>query len=109
MRSTQFIPLMNNTKWNEIREEILNYDSPPKWRTKDLNTGYISLWDNDWFYHFSEGGYDSIELLEIHAEEESIKTDLIQIMKKIHVPGEVFSSSIKVYGYKKNDEFVDYI
>ncbi|WP_342410031.1 hypothetical protein [Paenibacillus sp. FSL R10-2778] len=47
--------------------------------------------------------------LEIHAEDDSINADVIQILKKIHVPGEVTTDSIIIYGYNKTNEFIDYI
>ncbi|WP_081394083.1 DUF6678 family protein [Paenibacillus odorifer] len=109
MDSNELKPLMNNTKWEEIRQAMLNYAFPTKCRIKDIDTGYISLWDGDWYYHFSDGGYKFIEWLEIHAEDDSINADLIQILKKIHVPGEVTTDSIIIYGYNKTNEFIDYI
>ncbi|WP_339267323.1 DUF6678 family protein [Paenibacillus sp. FSL R5-0470] len=39
MDSNELNPLMNNTKWEEIRQAMLNYALPTKWRTKDIDTG----------------------------------------------------------------------
>ena len=52
---------MNNTKWNEIRLAMNDIPYTVKWRTKDLENGYISQWNADWFYPFMIGGYKIIE------------------------------------------------
>ena len=100
--------IMNNTKWEEIRLAMYNYPSPIKWRTKSSVSGYISNWDCEWYYHFRLGGYETIEWLEINADNDRIKDDIVNILRKIHVPGEVLKESIRVYGYKR-DGFIGYI
>lgn len=100
--------LMNNTKWEEIRLAMYNYPSTAQWRVKSIDSTYISNWDGDWFYHFKLGGYESIEWLEIEANNDEIKNGIINILRKIHVPGEILNNSIKVYGYNKG-EFIYYI
>ena len=100
--------LMNDAKWDEIRTVMYEYPTSIKWRTKDIESGYISNWDTEWFYHFKNAGYKTIEWLEIEVNNEKIKDDLIKILKEIHVPGEVLQNSIIIYGYK-NNEAVSYI
>ncbi|KIV73480.1 hypothetical protein SZ39_2005 [Bacillus mycoides] len=100
--------LMNNTKWNEIRLAMYNYPLPIQWRTKDIKNSYICDWDSEWYYHFSIDNYKTIEWLEIKTENEEIKKDIIDLLKKIHVPGEILSNSVKIYGYKKNNS-INYI
>lgn len=100
--------LMNNTKWEEIRFSMYNYESLTFWRTKIIDCNHTSDWDADWFYHFNIGGYDTIEWLEIKVDNDIVKNKVIRILQKIHVPGDILIDSIKVYGYKKN-EFIDYI
>lgn len=100
--------LMNDTKWKEIRTAMYNYPLTVQWRVKNIESGYLSNWDSEWFYHFAEGGYDTIEWLEIKVDNEQMKNDIINILRKIHVPGEILKGSIKIYGYIK-DGFIDYI
>lgn len=100
--------LMNNTKWEEIRGAMCEYPLTIFWRVRNIDNGYLSNWDAEWFYHFRLGGYDTIEWLEIKVENEEIKNEIINILRKIHVPGEVLKDSIKVYGYSKGG-FIDYI
>jgi len=37
-----------------------------------------------------------------------MKQDVITLLKGIHVPGEIFENTIKVYGYKK-DGLIEYL
>ncbi len=108
MRSSELCGLMNNTKWEEIRMAMYDYPHTVRWRTKCVDNGYISNWDAEWYYHFQLGGYTSIEWLEIKVENSHMKSEIVNILKNIHVPGEVLENSIKVFGYKSNG-FVDYI
>ena len=108
MPFNEYRSLMNNTKWEEIRLAMLKYPSATVWRTKDICNGYLSNWDGEWFYHFKLGGYDNIEWLEIKVDDDKSKNEVVNILREIHVPGEVLINSIKIYGYKK-DGFADYI
>ncbi|MDH3377749.1 MAG: hypothetical protein OEQ39_12440 [Gammaproteobacteria bacterium] len=101
---------MNNTKWNELQAAMIKLEADsPKWRTCCTTNGYISDWDNEWFYHFSEGGFDDIEWAELKIENEKHKELVYSILKKIHVPGHETENGFKVYGYIKSGEKVDYI
>ena len=41
MNSSRY-PLMNNTKWEELRAAMYGLDGlRPRWRTKDLESGYV--------------------------------------------------------------------
>jgi len=46
--------------------------------------------------------------LEIETGNNLLKDDIVNLLKKIHVPGKVLDKSIIVYGYKKDNE-VKYI
>lgn len=49
-------PLMNGTKWDELRMGMHALGRlRPQWRTRDLATGFESVWDGDWYYHFRLG------------------------------------------------------
>lgn len=100
-------PVMNNTKWEELRLSMYESDNSIKWRVKNID-GDISNWDAEWFYHFKLGGYETIEWLEIQVDDENVKTEVINKLKRIHVPGEIKGNSIFVYGYAR-DKFLNYI
>lgn len=108
MSFNEYQHLMNNTKWNEISLTMYSYPITVQWRVKNVDNEYISNWDGEWLYHFKLDGYNTIEWLEIKVDNEDMKNGIANILRKIHVPGEVLKNSIKVYGYKKNG-FIDYI
>lgn len=108
MPINEYNSLMNNTKWEEIRLAMYEYPATTKWRLKNIDNGYLINWDSEWFYHFRSGGYNNIEWLEIKVDDEEMKIAVTNILRKIHVAGEILKNSIKIYGYKK-DEFIDYI
>jgi hypothetical protein len=99
-------PLMNDTKWDEIRLAMHDYDGLIHWRTKDVENGFIASWDAEWFHHFRLGGYKSIKWLDIRLNEDNTSYVMTKL-KEIHVPGEIDGNVVRVYGYK--DGFVDYI
>ncbi len=109
MKDIQYQQVMNHTKWEEIRLAMYEYPNTRLWRTKDIETGYICPWEGDWYYHFEIGGYKNIEWLEIKAETNEIKNDILKILKHIHVAGEVFDDVIKVYGHVKIGNPIDYL
>ena len=105
---------MNNTKWTEIFKAfyydiVCSADSSLSdtfihWTTKSTG-GYIYN-DSTWS-HFGVGMENSkeIEWLKIDLTEENRKI-VLDILKRIHVPGEVFDDCVYVYGYRTD---VDYI
>ncbi|QFF99361.1 hypothetical protein PB01_11310 [Psychrobacillus glaciei] len=113
MRFAGYQSLMNDTKWEEIWLAMIDIPELIYWRTKDMETNYISDWDVEWFYHFKLDGnrdsYKTIEWLEIKFDSEEIKNKLVKILKEMHTPGEVLSNTIKAYGYIKEGTFMDYI
>lgn len=107
-KTLDYVPLMNNTKWEEVRLAMYNLPLPPKWRTKDIETGYISTWDREWFYHFKNGGYETIEWVEIQPDSSEQKENILTALAKIHLPLEVGETSLKVYGFILPGIFIDY-
>lgn len=108
MSYREYNGLMNNTKWKEIRIAMDNYSGTVLWRIKNIDNGLLTNWDSEWVNHFQLREYNKIEWLEIKVNSEEMKNDIIHILRKIHVPGEVLDDSIKIYGYTK-DGFIDYI
>lgn len=100
---------MNNTKWDEIRLAMATLDPSPSYRTRCIDNGYISNWDHDWLYHFRVGGYECIEWLEISCQTEHEKSNVLNALKIIHVPGGVTATGFMVYGYIKAGQAIEYI
>ncbi|NVB84594.1 MAG: hypothetical protein HOV81_39835 [Kofleriaceae bacterium] len=79
---------MNDTKWEELRLAMYRIEPlPPAWRTRCVENGYVSPWDREWFYHFRDGGYGSIEWVEI-------KPDSAE-----HLPGLKTDNGFRILGY----------
>jgi len=109
-RKTGYAPVMNGTKWNELRLAMYELGSQsPKWRTKDLENSYVSDWDGDWFYHLSIGGYETIEWLDIRVENPTQRDVVHRELAKIHVPGEASAYGYRVFGHVLEGQAVDYI
>lgn len=103
-------PLMNDTKWDELRQAMYRLDGlTPRWRTRDVETGHVSEWDREWFYHFRNGGYKFIEWVEIAVDTAEQRSAVLVELVRIHVPGEPTESGYRVFGYMKTGEEVDYI
>ncbi len=109
-KNQQFNPLMNNTKWEELRLGLYNLGSlSPKWRAKDLETGYLSEWDGEWFYHFRNGGYSTIEYVEVKVSSEEMRKKVRDVLARVHVLGCETDIGFIVYGYSRKNQPVDYI
>jgi hypothetical protein len=101
---------MNNTKWDELRLAMYSLgDQRPRWRTRSTTNGYICPWDGEWFYHFREGGYDTIEWVEIEIRSKEQKDLVLEQLRKIHVPGEVSEHGFIVFGYTPAGRPVEYL
>jgi hypothetical protein len=101
---------MNDTKWEELRRSMYGLGAlSPKWRTKDTESGYVSEWDSEWYYHFSVGVYKSIEWAEIRTESPEQNAAVEDALRTIHVPGCKTENGFKVFGYLREGSAVDYI
>ena len=105
---------MNDTKWKEIFEQFyygIECSNDPAlskliihWTT--VSTSGDVYGDTTWT-HFGCSMLSSkeIESLRIELTDENRQV-VLDILRKIHVPGEVFDNYVIVYGYKSG---VDYI
>lgn len=101
-------PVMNNTKWDELRLEMYALTSPPSWSMLSTN-GYRSQPDGEWFYHFREDGYESILHLDIRVETPAQRELVRSALKKVHVPGEEKPEGFRVFGYLQDGQAADFI
>lgn len=99
---------MNNTKWDELRLEMYALKPPPSWSTLSTNA-YRSQPDREWFYHFREGGYESILHLDIQVETHAQRELVRSALKKVHVPGEEMPDGFRVFGYLQDGQAADFI
>ena len=110
MNTRDLFPVMNNTKWEELRLEMYSLgDLHPKWRTKDVENGFISEWDGEWFYHFRNGGYKTIEWVEIRVTSAEQDYAVFGALKSLHLPCERTEFGYRVFGYVEAGRGVGYI
>lgn len=110
MNTRGLVPLMNNTKWDELRLAMYSLGQVhPKWRTKDIEAGYISEWDGEWYYHFRDGGYERIEWVEVRINSTEQEEAVMAALRTIHVPGEKTEHGYRVFGYAEPGKSVTYI
>ncbi len=104
-----FDPVMNGTKWDELRLAMSALgELHPQWRTKD-RSGYLSPWDGEWFYHFRQGGYKTIEWVEIQVISPVQEASVLARLRAIHVPGERTEHGFRVFGHWTGDGTLNYL
>jgi hypothetical protein len=104
------IGLMNDTKWDELRRGMYELgELTPKWRTRDVLKGFVSPWDLEWFYHFRNGGYDTIEWVDIATTTDEQRIAVRRVLRSIHVPGEEADYGFRVFGYAPPGQYVEYL
>jgi hypothetical protein len=90
---------MNDTKWRELCYVFSSFETKPRWRARDLLTGFLSEWDHDWFHHVGPD-YCSIEWLEIDStgcDRESVRA----VLRGVGAPYEGSEPFFRVIGYKQ--------
>jgi hypothetical protein len=101
--------VMNYTKWEELRQAMYELgDLRPRWRAKDLS-GYVSPWDGEWFYHFRNGSYKTMEWVEIQVSSPEQDESVLASIKAIHLPGLRIDSGYRIYGYVDDGDAADYL
>ena len=101
-------PVMNNTKWEELRLAMYSMDSAPQWRTLSSN-GFLSRPDREWYYHFSEGGYNDIIYVDIYADDSSHRELIRTALQLIHLPGKEMDLGFRVFGYVEDGQEACYL
>ena len=91
-------PVLNNTKWDELRRALHDLPTKTRFRIKTLGHSYVSNWDGEWFYHFHEGGYSDIEWAEINLTPEEQSLVIRELAVKA-IPYELSEYGLKVFGY----------
>lgn len=108
---SEYFSVANDTKWCELREAMLDLAPPdrPRFRCKNLETGNLSQWDGEWFYHWTSGGWDWMEWAELSTETAHQRELVRAILSRIRFAGEQTTVGFRVYGYVRNGEAADYI
>ena len=109
LASGRFGGLANNTKWDELIDEIRSWESwRPSYRTKCIN-GYVAGWDVEWFYHlpfpfkytlwFDIGCHQKTD--DGHSLDRT--SDLVLLVTKIGFEFEVRGDVLRIFSYTPKD------
>jgi hypothetical protein len=99
---------MNKTKWNELRLEMYNFVEPPAFNVMNTNGGRTGL-DTEWYYHFRDGGYETILYVDISVKDDAQRQHVRSALRRVHVPGEETSTGFRVFGYLQGGQVADWI
>ncbi|WP_367116361.1 DUF6678 family protein [Bradyrhizobium sp.] len=110
-QKSDYFSVANDTKWRELRKAILELDCAewPSFRCKSLDTGHLSSWDGEWYYHWSEGGWDWMEWAELSVRTPQERDTLREILRLIRFAGVETADGFRIYGYIRRGEVADYI
>lgn len=92
----ELIPILNNTKWTELIEEMLSAkEMKPQFRTRSVFAppGFVTGWDGDWYYHIHPVA--DLEWVEIRAESPEW---LVDDLRKHNIPFSDEQSVVRVWG-----------
>lgn len=98
----------NNSRWQQLRVVMLQLDGleRPEFRSRCVTNGYVSEWDSEWCYHFSDGGYKDIEWFELRGGsllEPQVFADVVSIQ----FAGHLYENTLRLYGYLRNGVVAD--
>ena len=97
----------NDTKWEELRLAMHEMRVPPAFRCKDLS-GFYSEPDREWFYHFRNGGYQSIEYVDVLVEGDPQRQSVLAKLRRIGLAGEANEQGFRVFGYVAPGQAIEY-
>ena len=104
------IGVMNNTKWEELRVAMYELGPlHPPFRIKDRDREEPWPWDGEWFYHFRLRDYDAIEHVELEVRSAEQREAVRERLRAIHLPGVETDDGVRIYGWIKRGESVDYL
>lgn len=103
------IPLMSNTKWNELRIGMSGLGAlAPRFRVRSIRSGRIGDWDGEWFYHF-HGRHEEDEWVEVAVTSDAQRDAVLQVLRSVHVPGVVTECGFRIFGYVPLGTEVEYL
>jgi hypothetical protein len=104
------VSVMNNTRWRKLRVAMLGLRPfSPFYRITNVENGYLTEWDGEWFYHFNLTDYALIEWLDLRPRDPSLRGALHQALKRLHLPGEDTPYGFRIFGYGRSGRPLDYI
>ena len=99
LASGQLFPVLNNTKWTELIEEMLTAKNmSPQFRTRSVFAPpeFVTEWDGEWYYHIHPVA--ELEWVELRAK--SLDW-LLGVLKKHSIPYSIEEGILRVWGYTR--------
>lgn len=93
------IPVLNNTKWAELIEEMLDAGAmKPQFRTRSVfaPSGFVTEWDGEWYHHIHPVA--ELEWVELRAVSSEW---LIATLRKHSIPFSEEQGVPRVWGYTR--------
>ena len=108
--SQSLVPVLNDTKWDELRLAMYGLGPlRPRFRVKDIEDTHPGPWDGEWYYHFREGGYGSMEWVELQLADEGLRALVLQILASINLPGVRTNEGFIIFGHVPPGTPIEYI
>lgn len=108
MGTSELQPLLNDTRWRELRLAMLELEHPPQWVSTAIG-GYRYGPDREWFYHFQQRGYSDLLHVDIIADDHVHRQAIRAAILPIHLPGAETEKGFRIFGYAQPGQFVDFI
>jgi len=116
------VSILNDTKWNRLRNAVLELEGIwPQYRIKDVRSELVeSSWDGEWYHHFHQVMFKSIEWMEIdpiikqHVSSLMVnRTDrteeVASLLRSSHIPYTFDGKFFKIWGYTRPGSSLDFI
>lgn len=96
----ELYPILNNTKWAELRSEMLAAprDQAPRFRARSVfaPADFCTEWDGEFYYHMHPVAH--IEWLELKARSQ----EWLQTTLRVHnIPFSIEDCIVRVWGYTR--------
>jgi hypothetical protein len=113
VQEQQLVSAMNDTKWRELRQLMIERPRSPRYRLQCLLSPPTNpdSWDGDWYYHLPT--FVWIEWLDIDPiyrtrrghlvedEKVDLTEELVPLLQARSIPFEAHGSFIRIYGYRR--------
>jgi hypothetical protein len=113
VQEEQLVSVMNDTKWRELRQIMIERPRRPRYRVQSLLSPPANpdSWEGDWYYHLPT--FVWIEWLDIdpifrtrrgHLLEEDkvdLTGELVPLLEAQSIPFELGAPFIRIYGYRR--------
>lgn len=115
VQEEQLVSVMNDTKWRELRQVMIELPRSPKYRLQCLLSPPTAPdnWDGDWYYHLPT--FVWIEWLDIDPiyqtrrghllkdELTDLTRELTPLLEAHSIPFEANGPFIRIHGYRRPD------